>query len=268
MIRESALQLIRDSLAALKRPVRIVVFTSDVNCDQCVHVRELAQAIKKASPRIALETYDLTMDRDKSVEYGVQRVPSLVVQGAGIRSVSFSGVVEGVSLMLLLDAVNSLANGRPWFPESVTSTLGMLEKQVSLGVILDNDCTLCRPVAETAVGLALSNRLVRTEIIVADDFPELLSKHRVKILPYTLFGPKLHLEGHVSESSFLEMIFQAAGRDTDADRRCMVCGTASADAICTGCKTKIQAEAVNHKRRDERMLERGSGVEPKHHHHQ
>ena len=267
MIKESALQLIRDSVSGLKQPVRLVLFTSDVNCDQCDHVRELAQAIKTASPKIAFETYDLTMDRDKTTEYGVQRVPSLIVQGPGIRSVAFSGAVEGVSLILLLDAINGIANGRAWFPDSVTSTLRMLERPVVVRVILDNDCTLCRPVAETAVGLALSNRLVSTEIIVADDYPELLAKHKVKILPYTLFGAKLHLEGHVPESTFLEMIFYASGKGAEPDKRCMVCGSASPEIICGSCKTRIQAEAVNHKRRDERAQERGSTMESKHHHH-
>jgi hypothetical protein len=266
MLKESMLQLVRGSVTGLKRPVRLVLFTSDVNCDECSRVHELANAIKAASPKVALEHYDLTMDRDKSLEYSVQRVPSLVVQGQGVRAVSFSGLVEGVSLMLLLDAISGIANERPWFPGSVQTTLGMLEKPVTIRVILDNECTLCRPVAETAVGLALSNRLVSAEIIVADDYPELLAKHKVRILPYTLFGEKLHLEGHVSEGTFLEMIFQAAGKGAETDKRCMVCGSPSGEIICTGCKTRIQAEAVNHKRRDEKSSERGSAVETKHHH--
>ncbi len=263
MLKDSSRQIIRSTLKTLKQPVRLILFTSDLKQDECAPVRELAMAVKAASPRIVLEKYDQVMDRDKAAEYGVQRVPSLVVQGRGIRAVSFSGMVDGVSLMLLLDAVRAIAEERAWFPESIASTLGMLERQVAVRVILDNDCTLCRPVAETAVGLALTNRLVATEIVVADDFPDLLAKHRVRILPYTLFGTKLHLEGHVTESAFLEMIFQAAGRGAEPDRRCMVCGSASPEIICSGCKSKIQAEAVDHKRRDERLHERGMTAEAK-----
>ena len=267
MIKENTLQLVKDSLADLKQPVRLVLFTSDVQCDACAQVQELAKAIKAASPKIALEAYDLTMDRDKTKEYGVQRVPSLIAQGQGVRSVSFSGAIEGVSLVLLLDAISGIANGRDWFPDSVVSTLRMLEQPVSVKVVLDNDCTLCRPVAETAVGLALTNRLVSAELIVADYYPELLAKHKVKILPYTMFGPKLFYEGHVPEGNFLELIFAAAGKGSEADKRCMVCGSPAPEIICMNCKTRIQAEAVNHKRRDERTQERGSAVESKHHHH-
>jgi hypothetical protein len=132
-------------------------------------------------------------------------------------------------------------------------------------VLLENDCSLCRPVAETAIGLALANKLVSTEIIVADDYPEFLAKHKIKILPYTLFGPKLHLDGHVTESTFLEMIFRAEGEKGISDRRCIVCGQTSPDLICQSCKTKIQAEAVNHKQKGERLHDTGTIVE--HHNH-
>jgi hypothetical protein len=261
MLKESARQLIGQSLAGLRRPVKLILFTSDVNCDACPAARELAAAIRAASPRVVLETYDLTMDRDKSQEYAVTRAPAFVVQGPGVRSVTFSGSVEDVALVLLLDAIAGVSDDREWFPGQVLGPLAMLSKPVSVQVLIENDCNLCRPVAETAIGLALSSRYVATEIIMADEYPELLSRYRVKVLPYTIFGPKLHLDGHVTESMFLEMLFQAEGKGAEAERRCMVCGTPSGDVICTACKTRIQAEAVDHKRKGEHLHERGSAAE-------
>ena len=268
MVKDSTLQIIRDSLAGLKNPVRLVLFTGDTGCDGCDDAVATAQAIKAAAPKVALERYDLVMDRDKSLEYGVARVPCFVVEAPDRRTVAFSGSLEGLSLILLLDAITGIASARTWFPGQITGTLKLLEKDVPVQVILDNDCTLCKPVAETAVGLALSNRLVSTEIVVADEFPELLSKHRIKILPYTLFGPKLHLEGHVSESMFLEMLFEAEGqRRAGMDKRCVVCGSPTTDSICNSCKAKIQAEAINHKHKDEHLGEQGSIVDQRGHHH-
>jgi hypothetical protein len=268
MIKDSTLQIIRDSLAGLRNPVRIVLFTSETGCDGCADALATAQAIKASAPKIALEIYDLTMDRDKSSDYGVTRVPCFVVEAPDRRRVAFSGTLEGLTLILLLDAVKGLASARTWFPDRITGTLKLLQKDVPVQVILDNDCTLCKPVAETAVGLALSNRLVSVEIVVADEYPELLSKHRVKILPYTLFGAKLHLEGHVSESMFLEMLFEAEGqRRNGADRRCVVCASPTMDSICASCKSKIQAEAINHKHKDEHLHETGMPVDHRGHQH-
>lgn len=261
MIKESTRQIIRDALKDVKYPVRVVLFTGETNCDACADSVETVRAVKEASPRLAVEQYDIIMDRDKREEYGITLVPSFVVQSQGGRVVTFCGSLEGESLILFLEAIHAGQSGRAWFPEKVTGTLALLKKGVRVRVLLENDCSLCRPVAETAVGLALSNRLVSTEIIVADEYPELLAKHKVKVLPYTLFGSALHLDGHVSESEFLEMIFRAEGeRASGLDKRCMVCGIPTGDLICGGCKTKIQAEAVDHKRREEK----GVAMEPKH----
>lgn len=261
MIKESTRQIINNSLGQLKQPVRLVLFTSDADGDLSPDALLTARAMKAASTRIALETYEITMDRDKSDEYGVKRVPTFVVQAQDGRFIKFSGSLEGMSLLLLLDAVACIATGHAWFPDRIGSTLKLLEQQVPVQVLLENDCTLCKPVADTAVGLALTNKNVSTEIIVADDYPELLAKLKVKILPFTLFGPRLFLEGHVNESEFLEMLFKAEGlKAAGLDTRCVVCGQPSPDLMCNSCKTKIQAEAVDHKRKDERVSERGSDM--------
>lgn len=266
MVKESTLQFIRDSLADMKQPVRVMLFTSDLKCDQCPDAVSTAQALKAASPKIFLETFDFTMDRDKTVEYGITRVPTFVVQVPGGMAVSFCGSLEGVSLMLFLDAVRSASTGRPWFPEGIRETLARVNNGVSIKVLLENDCSLCKPVADTAVGLGVMSRLINTEIIVADEYPELLSKHKIRVLPYTIFGVNLHLEGHVSESEFLEMIFRAEGqRANGLDKSCAVCGKPSPDIICHGCKTKIQAEAVDHKRKEERSLQKGTGADSGNH---
>jgi len=266
MLKESTQQIIRDSLGHLKQPVRLALFTSETGCDPCPDALLAARAMKAASSRIALETYDITMDRDKSEEYGVKLVPTLVVQSQDGRTVKFIGTLEGVSLLLLLDAIAGIAGGRAWFPDKIGSTLKKLSQTVPVQVLLENDCALCKPVAETAVGLAMTSKLVSAEIIVADDYPDLLSKLKVKILPFTVFGRKLSLEGHVTESSFLEMLFKAEGQKAAGlDVRCMVCGQPSPELICGSCKTKIQAEAVNHKQKDEKLSDRGSAMGPHNH---
>jgi alkyl hydroperoxide reductase subunit AhpF len=263
MLKENVKQLIRESLADLTHPVRLVLFVSDRLCDSCPDAVALGQAIKAAAPKVALETYDITMDRDKSVEYGITRAPSFVVQSTVRRSVTFSGAVEGVSLILLLDAINGVASNRSWFPDRIASTLTLLRHEVAVQVFLESDCTLCKPVAETAMALALTNRMVNTELIVADEFPDLLQKYRIKVLPFILFGGKLSHQGHASESEFLELLFRAQAQAGSAEKRCVTCGQPSPEMICESCKARIQSEAVMHKRRDEHLSQTGTIVNPR-----
>jgi hypothetical protein len=142
-----------------------------------------------------------------------------------------------------------------WFPDDVRRVLKHLDHDVRIRVFVESDCPLCRPVAETAIGLALESRYVSADIIVADDYPELIKKYKIKKLPMTIFGENLQMDGHVTESEFLEMIFEAEGIKPGTDRRCLVCSNLSPDIICSNCKTRIQAEAIDHKTRTEKGLQ-------------
>ncbi len=252
MISEKSSAIIKRSPGQLKKPVRIVLFTTDTGCMACPDAYELARAIKAHIGRIALESYDMVMDRDKTEQYGIKQVPAIVVQGGEGQAVTFYGLIEDVFLEILMETIQSLADSKVWFPENIRRTLGHLVHDVKIRVFVETDCVKCRPVAETAIGLAMESRLINADIIIASDFPELIKKHQVTTLPTTIFGENLFMEGHVSESEFLEMIFQAEGIKPAPDRRCLVCGNPTPDAICEQCKTRIQAEAFEHKLKSEK----------------
>jgi len=255
MLSDRSKLLIGQSPGALKRPVRLVLFTTEAGCSACPDALALVREIRAHMGKIALETYDIVMDRDKTELYGIKYTPAIVVQDAEGRAVTFYGLIEEVFLDILLRTIHAMADERIWFPDDILRTLRHLNHEVKIRVFVETDCPLCRPVAETAVGLAIESPLIDTDIIVASDFPELIRKYRIALLPKTTFGENLHLEGHVTEAEFLEMIFQAEGIRPGLDRKCVVCGSASPEIICRTCKTRIQAEAIDHKTRVEKGLQ-------------
>jgi thiol-disulfide isomerase/thioredoxin len=255
MISERSLEAIKTSASRLNKPVRLLLFTSDTGCATCPEMTDLARAIKAHFDKIALESYDLVMDRDKSQQYGVELVPAIVLQGGDGEMVTFYGLIEDVFLDILLDTLRALSSTKVWFPDDVRRVLKNLDHDVRIRVFVESDCPLCRPVAETAIGLALESRYVTAHIIIADEYPELIKKYKIKKLPLTIFGENLQMDGHVTEGEFLEMIFDAEGIKPGTDRRCLVCSKLSPDIICTNCKTRIQAEAIDHKTRTEKGLQ-------------
>ncbi|HTF99449.1 MAG TPA: thioredoxin family protein [Nitrospirota bacterium] len=253
MIADHVLKQITERPRLVKEPVRLVLFTTDVGCDSCPAMRDLVQAVKERLGLVRLETYDMVMDRDKSQLYGITHVPALVIQGANGRFVTFTGLIEDVLLDTVLMTIAAVSDQKVWFPQNVLSTVSHLTNDVKVRVLVDRDCVKCRPVAETAIGLGLSSDLIAVSVIVGRDFPELIKKYRVSEIPKTIFGENLHLDGHIPESEFLEMIFQAEGIKGGPDKKCVVCGTSSPDLICTNCRSKIQAESLEHKLKSERM---------------
>jgi alkyl hydroperoxide reductase subunit AhpF len=253
MLSERTITAIGNMPEKLKRPVRLVLFTSDTGCAACPDMSELARAIKKRCNKIALETYDVVMDRDKSTLYGVKRAPALVVQGGDGEAVTFYGMVEDLFLEVFMSTIMAIAESKVWFPENVRRVLKHLENDVVIQVFVESDCAQCRPVAETAIGLALQNTLINASIIIASDFPDLIRHFGISKLPRTVFGENLYMDGHVTESEFLEMVFKAEGLKTGPEKKCLVCGKSSPDNICSNCKIRIQAEAVEHKFKGEKL---------------
>ena len=252
MLSESSLTAIRKIPPALKKPVRVIIFTTDTACASCPDMVDLGREIKKHFGKIALEIYDVVMDRDKARQYRVKLTPSLVVQGGEGQAVTFSGYIEDVALDMLLDTIKSLGDAKIWFPENIVRALQQLAHDVRVRVFVESDCTRCRPVAETAIGMALTSSFIYADIVVASEFPDLVKKYGITSLPKTIFGENLHLDGHVPEGQFIEMVFQTEGVKPGPGRRCIICGNASPDIICAHCKARVEAEAREHKLKSEK----------------
>ncbi len=250
---EDAGKEMQSTLGELKKPVKLIVFKNTVDTESDRQALELARSVKTLSSKIGIEVYDLVMDRDKSEQYGIRQVPATVVLGMDSRLARFYGVLEGVFVTVLLETIRAVSHEKVWFPENIRRTLMLLEKVVNIRVFVETDCPQCKPMAETALGLGFENEFISTDIINAADFPDLLKKNSVKVLPLILFGENIRREGHVSEAEFLELIFKAEGLREERVKHCLVCGKSSPDIICDACKVRIQAEAVDHKLRGEKL---------------
>lgn len=254
MLSESSLEIIKTSANQLAKPVRLALFTSERGCAACPDMLVLARTVKDHAKKIAMESYDLVMDRDKSEQYGITLVPAIALQGGKGETVTFSGRVEGGLLKILMNTIQFLSDTKQWVHKDVRRVLQKLAHDVTIRVFVNRDCPKCHSMAEAAIALALENRFIVANIIVAEDFPELVRKYSIKELPTTIFGEDLRREGTLAESEILEMVFEAEGIKPGPDRRCFVCSKSSQDVICGSCKTRIHAEAIDHKTRIEKGL--------------
>src|SRR3990170_3893913 len=73
----------------MKDPVRIIVFTQEMECQFCKEARQFAEEAASLVPdKIKAEIYDLVKDTEKAKEYDVDKVPAMVIVGTkdyGIR---------------------------------------------------------------------------------------------------------------------------------------------------------------------------------------
>jgi hypothetical protein len=252
MVWELDKQAIEKASCRLPKPVRLALFTTDSGCETCAAMVETAQLIKQHIKGVALETYDMVMDRDKSDLYVVRHVPTFVMEGADRAFVSIQGMVKGVWLRTALNTIKMIAGSKRWFSEDITSSLSHLENDVTIRVFVEEECDECVHMAASCIGLALGNPKVRTDVVIASYFPELRKKLNVTKLPVLIFGNNLRLDGHATSSDIIETVFHAEGLKEGPNRHCLICTQITSDLICTSCKNRVQAEAFEQRLKSQR----------------
>jgi alkyl hydroperoxide reductase subunit AhpF len=87
-------------------------------------MREVAEC----SDKVTVEVYNLHIDREKAAQYGIDRVPAIVVEGARDYGIRFLGVPAGYEFTNLIDGMQTAASGEPRLsPETLERLRGLTE---------------------------------------------------------------------------------------------------------------------------------------------
>ena len=116
LISPSDQQRLRESFAAMTRPVRLLFFTQTLGCETCLQTKQILDELPPLSDRIAIEEVNLILEGEKAKTYGIDRAPAIAVtyedQGSQDTRIRFLGAPAGYEFISLIEAV-LLAGGRP-----------------------------------------------------------------------------------------------------------------------------------------------------------
>jgi alkyl hydroperoxide reductase subunit AhpF len=104
---------VTEELQKLAGPVKLVVFGSQLGSEYSVENERLVREVAECSDQVAVEAYNLHIDREKAEAYGVERVPATVVEGARDYGIRFYGIPMGYEFTNLIDAMLVAASGEP-----------------------------------------------------------------------------------------------------------------------------------------------------------
>ena len=102
---------IRELLASMTSSVRLVFFYQSFLCETCPPARQILTELSGLSERLTFEEYNLQLDRDKVEEFGVDKVPAVVVAGTRGDGLCFYGIPSGYELSSMVDAILLESNG-------------------------------------------------------------------------------------------------------------------------------------------------------------
>jgi alkyl hydroperoxide reductase subunit AhpF len=127
---------VRDMLASLPNPVRLVFFTQTLNCETCEPTKQILGELAELSDRLTVEEHTLLLESELAATYGVDRVPAIAVVGARDYGIRFLGMPSGYEFMSLLDAIQVVSAGDSGLNQSSRAMLAGLESPLALQVFV------------------------------------------------------------------------------------------------------------------------------------
>jgi glutaredoxin-like protein len=194
----------------LENPVRILIFTQEIECRFCSETRQLAQELAALSDKITAEVYDFVADADKAKEYNVDKIPALAIIGEKDYGVRIYGIPYGYELQTLIEAIINVSKGKTDLADKTKAILTEVKAPVHIQVFVSLTCHHCPVAAAVAHKLAVESDLVRADVIDGSEFPQLAQKYAVTGVPKVIINEKIEFVGAFNEDLFAEHVLLGA----------------------------------------------------------
>ena len=200
---------IKQELADLAGPVRLVMFTQEFECQYCAETRQLVEEVAALSGQLTAEVYDFVTDKEKAEKLGVDKIPAVAVIGAEDYGVRFYGIPSGYEFTSLLHAIKLVAAGKPELSEETLQALAEIAEPVHMQVFVTPTCPYCPQAVVLAHRMAVASPMIRADMVEATEFPHLATKYQVMGVPRTVINETVHVEGAAPEPMVLEKLQEA-----------------------------------------------------------
>lgn len=206
---EQRQHLIEEFKNKLVNPVRLIMFTQEVECQFCSETRQLIGEVASLNDRVRVEVYDFVADAEKARMFGVEKIPALVIMADKDYGLRFYGFPFGYEFRTLIDGILLASSGGADISEETKRKIREINVPVNIQVFVTLTCPHCSSAAKTAYQFAVENELIEAEIVEANEFPHLAMKYGVMGVPKIVVNDKVEFVGAVPENLFLEQILLA-----------------------------------------------------------
>jgi len=233
LISEADQEKLRESFRRMRRRVRLLFFTQTLGCETCLQTRQILDELPLLSDQIVIEEINFVLEPGKAAQYGIDRVPAIVVMyeeagraggagkagGAGEATVTdsrirFLGAPAGYEFISLVQAV-LLAGGRePALTPQSLARIAAVDAPVTMRVFTTPTCPHCPRAVTLAHEMAFLSPHITAYAVEATEFPDLARRYQVNGVPKTVVGDDVEILGALPEDAFVE---QALGRFAGAN---------------------------------------------------
>lgn len=203
---KATLAVLSDYLAQIPNPVQLRVWGDP----QASHgEREAARLAKALADEFDSISMSLLPRRENYPYYpvlGVFAVEESEELDFGVRVI---GLPAGSQITSLIAAIQAVSFRGSTLAAKTRIQLNQLQQDVTLELISSAEDELGTQLSKTVFGLAVASPFIRSFLIMADVFPEVMWRYSVNYLPHLVVNSRVHMDGEFDEESLLQTIANA-----------------------------------------------------------
>jgi glutaredoxin-like protein len=212
--------------AEMLGPVKIDYFTErnlgitlpgKTACQYCKPAREMLQELAGPSELISLRVHYFEDNTPEKAQFGVERVPGIVMRNQPGAAVKFYGIPGGTEFPMFIESIIDLSRGEVLLSEESAKSLAELEIDISLRVFVTPTCPYCPAMMRAAYQMAMVSPKIHAETIEVNEFPELADRFQVQAVPLTVINDTVAIPGMVHEKQLTEQILKV-GKSEAAEK--------------------------------------------------
>ena len=216
ILQESDRVEVAKQLENMVEPVKIVLFTQELECQYCRETRELLEEVTSLSDKLSLEVYNFVTDEEKAKEFKVDKVPATIIMGEKDYGIRYYGIPSGYEFASLLHDILMVSKRDSGLSDDSKKKLSELKDPVHLQVFVTPSCPYCPRAVSLAHQFAFESDMVTADMVEAIEFPHLSQRYQVMGVPRTIANEKVAAEGALPEAHFLESILSAIAEPENA----------------------------------------------------
>ena len=136
MLSERDREAVRKRLQGLAKPVQLVNFTQQLECQFCRETRTLLEEVSALSDKVSLEVYNFQTDRNKRDEFGVDKIPATLIMSDQDHGIRYYGIPSGYEFASLLDTMLLVSQGDSGLSAATRRRLAEVAKPLHLEVFV------------------------------------------------------------------------------------------------------------------------------------
>ncbi len=217
LLKEEDRNALIEEFKSLEAPVKLVIFTQEMECQYCAETRMIGEELAELSDKLSLEVFDFLNDAEIAEQYDIDKIPATVVMKGGADpkdyGIRYYGIPSGYEFSSLIEDIRMISRGDSGLSDSAKAQVAGLTEPLHLQVFVTPTCPYCPQAVLLAHPLAFESDLVRSDMVEAIEFPHLSTKYQVQGVPRTVINEATHLEGAAPEPMLIEKIQEALSQE-------------------------------------------------------